>query len=356
MSIDRQTLRLVDERRATITGIVDVEQRRLVAAWARSWDLLVIEMQAAATDLAAAVEAGTLTPGIAGRSERARRAVYIAAAEVDRLSRLAGATVTDAAGQVATVTAQLDPAIVASQFPPAAGSTATVAARLEGRLSGGALDAIVRRTTEAITHDFARLPLSVSDEMSRRLIDGIARGVNPRTAARELVRALEGGFNVGLTRAMTIARTEMLDTYRGVGQQVGQANSDVVAGWTWHAQLDDRTCPSCWAQHGGEHPQTAPGPLDHQNGRCARVPTVKPWRELGFAVAEPPSLIGDAQTTFARLPHASKVKVMGPGRLEALDRGVPWEALTSRRTTPGWRDSYAPTPVGELPAPLADVG
>src|SRR5207237_168588 len=116
--------------------------------------------------------------------------------------------------------------------------------------------------------------------------------------------------------------------------------------WVWQAQLDSRTCPSCWAQHGSVHDLSETGPNDHQQGRCARVPKTKSWRDLGFSVREPADLMPDAQTAFRAMSKADQLAVMGPVRLHALNAGVlPWSALSMKVTTKGWRDSYAATPV-----------
>ncbi len=91
--------------------------------------------------------------------------------------------------------------------------------------------------------------------------------------------------------------------------------------------------------HGTEHNLDETGPNDHQQGRCARVPKVKTWRELGFDLDEPQDVTPDARAWFEGLSREDQVKVMGPDRLAALDAGVPWHELAQRRVNRGWRDS-----------------
>lgn len=106
--------------------------------------------------------------------------------------------------------------------------------------------------------------------------------------------------------------------------------------------------------HGTHHPLTQPGPWDHQQGRCGRVPKVKSWEELGIPGIEPADVLPDAQRRFAALPVRDQLAIMGPGRLALLNSWrVGWSDLPARRETPAWRPSYVPRPVRELQA-LAD--
>ena len=108
-------------------------------------------------------------------------------------------------------------------------------------------------------------------------------------------------------------------------------------------------CPSCWSKHGEIFDLDVPGPEDHQQGRCTRVPVAKTWRDLGFDIDEPASLLPDAQSTFAGLPREQQLQVMGKSRLDLLDSGqASWGDLATKRSTDGWRDSWAPTPLADL--------
>lgn len=120
-----------------------------------------------------------------------------------------------------------------------------------------------------------------------------------------MLKGLEGEFNGGLTRALTISRTEILDAYRASSKQTMAANDDVLAGWMWTAELDETTCESCWAMDGQIFDLDVDGPDDHQNGRCTRTPVTKPWRELGFDVDEPPDQRPNAEDVFRASPKSS---------------------------------------------------
>lgn len=344
-----ETVRLSTELRATIGAEVDTEVRRLVQAWARSWDELAALWDAALVDLAAA-EPGTWPARRAvTQAERARQALD---ATVDHLTRLAAAAeinIVNAAGDAVDIAKVYEPRLIASQMPKGAGTTASLAVKFD-RVDPDALASIVARSTEQITAASRPLTAQATESVRRSVIRGVIAGESPRETARAMLRRVEGAFNGGLTRALTIARTEILDASRGAAALQQQANADVLAGWIWTADLSARTCPSCLAQHGSLHPLSDPGPLDHQQGRCARTPVAKTWKELGFDIAEPPSSIPDARSWFADQPADTQLAIMGPSRLDALASGrVGWDDLSARRSTDGWRDSFGVTAVKDLP-------
>jgi SPP1 gp7 family putative phage head morphogenesis protein len=228
----------------------------------------------------------------------------------------------------------VDPAVLASGF---------------NRVDQTALEAIVQRSREQITALSAPLAGQADAAMRAVLVRGIAVGDNPRRAAALMLQRVQGAFDGGRNRALVIARTEMLDAHRAATNANHAANADVLAGWQWVAQLDKRTCPSCWAQHGSMHAVDDPGPQDHQQGRCTGVPVTKPWSQLGFAIEEPASILPDAQSVFDALPEADQLAVMGRDRLALLRSGkVAWSDLSVNRSTPGWRDSFAPRPTKDL--------
>jgi SPP1 gp7 family putative phage head morphogenesis protein len=346
VAITEETLRLARDLRIRIDAIVDERTRALVKAWAEAWDAISGEMLAAVDALIAAAVDGRWPPrSIVLRNERATRALALVLAHLETLAREAGIAITADVTAAATTAAAAQPAVIASQLPPAAvaATVAPVAA------APGELAAMVARATQQITALTWPLSAEAYQSVVSSLIAGVALGDNPRTTARKMVRRVEGRFNRGLSRALVIARTETLDASREATRLAHQANAEALAGWQWQATLDRDTCPSCWAMHGRLYPLDAPGPLDHQQGRCARLPKARSWRELGFDLDEPEDLLPDARVVFDALPEADQLAVMGPARLAALRDGTAsWEDLARRRTTTGWRDSYAPTPVRDL--------
>lgn len=169
---------------------------------------------------------------------------------------------------------------------------------------------------------------AVVRQLEESLVDGIALGYNPRKIAREMVRR---GLGVGLNWAMTTARTAQLWSYREATRANYMANSDVVSGWIWYAQLDDRVCMSCVAQHGSRH-RTDEVLNDHHNGRCTQIPIVPLAARLGIQEPQVPS----GSEWFDGLTPVEQERRMGGSMYDAWRAGefgigqlsVPYEDQT----------------------------
>ncbi|WP_163540828.1 phage minor head protein [Occultella kanbiaonis] len=355
MAVNPEVLRLLAGMRIDLSSVVDTTVRDTVTAWATAWDELAREWDAALADLIANSQDGAWpSRSQIYRAERALRAMDATETTLERLATDAGARVLRVVPDLTDAAAEWEARLVAAQMPAVAGTQAALTAQFN-RVDPAALEAIVNRTTQQVTALTRPLSVEAVQVMNRELIRGIALGDNPRDAGRRMVRRLEGGFNGGLTRATTIARTEMLDAHRNASHAQDLANLDTLTGWTWAATLDTRTCPSCLAMHGRVFPVDEPGPFDHQNGRCARVPKTKTWAELGFTgITEPVDITPDARVWFDNLSDADQAAVMGPARLDLLRTGrISWDDLPQRRTTAGWRDSYGIRSVRDLTAAAA---
>jgi SPP1 gp7 family putative phage head morphogenesis protein len=340
----RETQRLVDEMRRDARRITDASARRLVEAWVRAWDDLSIEFDAAIADLL------TIRPGHwpsraqIRRSTVARRALDLAQARLEQLAETARVSIIIDALDAIDAGAGAQAGIVDSQLPP----SVTVGIAFD-RLPQDAIDAIVQRVTEQITSLTRPLAAAATDAMRSALIRGVVVGENPRTTAAEMLRRTQGAFNGGLTRALTISRTEILDAHRAGAQAQREANADVLSGWKWLCELSSRTCPACLAMNGTVHKAGEPGPSGHPNCRCAAVPITKSWRDLGIDLDEPADVFPDAQAWFNDQPTAVQNRIMGPSRLAALRSGAAsWEQLATKHTNPGWRPSYQATAVRSL--------
>ena len=349
MAITARSLRLLQQLRKTVGGETDDAVRAMSTAWAKSWATLSQAWVAAVDQILDALDATGRwpTPYELARLDRLAEATGRTQAALTVLAAAAGTRAATGTAEIVAATAGAEPAIMAAQMPTRYAAAAL--AEYARKIVPSALEAITVRAQQQIHQQLWPLSPRAVDAMRRRLITGVATGINPREAARQMVRDVEGDFNGGLGRATTIARTEMLDAYRETSLHVHTANADVVSSWRWTAALGPRCCSSCWAMHGTEWPVTQPGPWDHNQGRCARMPVVKPWRELGINIDEPDDFFPNATTRFAALTPDEQLTIMGPRRLALLNTGqITLADLAVLRTNTAWRPSYAPMPVRDL--------
>ena len=342
MPITANTLRLQQQLRAAVDQIVDTQARDLVRAWADAWSEIQPDLTAV---LLAELTAGDkVTRAQLLRSTRLRQALAVVADRLEELSTASGVRIAGDLRGVVDTAGRAQASVIDSQLPANFMSPDDLATW--SRVDARQIEAIVKRSTQQITALHKPLAPEAYQVVRRELVRGVAAGSNPRETARRMVaRAERYGFNGGLNRALVISRTETLDAHRAAAHLGRQPHADVLAGWTWVAQLDTRTCPSCWGQHGTVHRVDEPGPFDHQQGRCTSLPTTKSWSDLGIDIPEPPSLLPDADTVFAGLPEAEQRTVLGPARYAAWARGdYPIGGWSMRRRNDGWRDSYVPSP------------
>jgi len=168
----------------------------------------------------------------------------------------------------------------------------------------------------------------VAPRMTATLAKGIALGWGPRVTAREM----RAQYGVGLNRALTIARTETLRSYREASAQVYKANADILEGWIWVCACDRRSCASCWAMHGSLHALDERLD-DHPNGRCAMAAKVK---------GRPNRIGATGEERFAKLSADDQRAVLGPGMYEAWKDGqvslspTGANSIVGRHTDPQW--------------------
>lgn len=151
------------------------------------------------------------------------------------------------------------------------------------------------------------------------LFRAVATGTHPIVAAGAIRREL----GIPLTRALTIARTEMLGSYRTSTLRAYEQNSDLVAAWRWNAHLDARTCMSCVALHGSIHPITETM-HEHVNGRCVPSPALVPLAELGDVQGRIRSRLGidrTGQQYWDELSDEEKLRRLGPGKFALMQDG-----------------------------------
>lgn len=325
--------RLRKSVRVQVDDSVDPVTRALAGAWARTYVQLRGELVAAAEEAALA---GPLSPADF-RAGRLGAAMNLASAALRQLGTQSGVTIQGALYDTVAGSAEVHASfLVASSRAHNAGVSVNL-------LRPETLGAIVARATERIASATPQLTMGAEMALRDQLIRGVAAGQGPKDVARRMVEQVRGVFGGGMTRAINLARTEMVDAHRAGALAVRQANAEYVTGWTWQARLNDRTCPACWAMHGTVHPadEVMRG---HQSCRCTPVPRLV-WDDETDAL---PS----ADEAFRKLPRAQQLRIMGPGRLAALEDGrVQLGQLARVRANPGWREGFYPVRVRDLPPP-----
>lgn len=345
MTITPETLALAADTRNQVRSLSNQQVRDLVAAWVNTWQGLEPEYVASIQDVLTDASNGYVSAAKVRANSRLRQALEITLEDLQGLAEQANLTISAGLPDAVTFGGAGTTAVITSQLPAVSASLVTA----WDRVDPNALAAIVRRSTEQIHSRTRTLSAEAVRSMKANLIRGIAVGANPQVTARRMVKQAESGFNGGLERALVIARTETLDAHRAGSLAAAKQNTDLLTGWVWSASLDARTCPSCLANHGTEHPPEEFGPIDHHCGRCARIDKTKSWRDLGFDIDEPADTFPNARDWFDNLTDDTQRTIMGPERLELLKSGqIGWDDLTTRRSTDGWRDSMHVTPVKDL--------
>lgn len=344
MAINELTLRRASELRAIVDDYVDAFTRALTARWAQAWQEVAGEWQDTIAVVLARRAAGEpLTPAQITQLARTQRALAMTAGRLQELAAELGPLLEDSVREVVERTADLTTSVAASQMPP-------VDQRLLPsftRVDQPALEHIINRTMGNIVAASAPLAPEAVDAMKSALIRAVPSGWHPDKAAREMLRRSRGAFAGGLTRAMTIARTEMLDSHRAANRAQNMANPTVTK-VVWTAELDGSSCSACVAMHGTEYDPGTEGPEGHPNCRCTFVPKTQSWRDLGFDFDEPPDLTQTAEDWINENPHDA-VQALGPDRYRMLmDGEISISDMAKRVDNPDWRPSYQATSLADL--------
>lgn len=340
MAWTQESTTLMAQVRSYLENISDAHTLKMVPAWVGAWDDLVPDLEAALNELALQAVDGRIRRFDVIRSQRLQASLEAIQTSLAALVDDSGQHLIDRLGDIVDYSGTTQQRLIASQLP----RSEQLIVSAWSKIDTDQLAAIVERTTDQIT----KLSYPLSDEataaMRRHLIRGIAVGDNPRAVAARMVKDTEGVFNGGLSRATTIARTEMLDAHRTAAALADQANADIVGSWVWVSALTSRTCSGCWGMAGKEFPLDQPGPEGHQNCRCSRGSVTKSWTDLGFTgIEEPPPLLPDAEAIFNDFSPVDQKSILGPKRYDAWKAGdFPIGQWATKRHTPGWRDSWVP--------------
>lgn len=344
MAITPDSLHAHERLTINTNRLVDHTTRTLTARWATAWRELSTEWETAIRQIIATQTAGeTLHAGQIAQLERVTRALTATAEQLVTLTDGIPDAIDGPLTQILADTTAATRQIVAAQLP----ATLTAGFAL---MSKPAMSAIIERTMGQVHAASWPLADDAISAMKTTLIRAVPSGWAPARAAAEMLERTQTEFNGGLSRAMTIARTEMLSSARAAGQALELANKDVIKGWVWSAHLDAKTCAACIALHGQEF-SSETEMAAHQNCRCARMPITKSWSDLGFPeIEEPPDTFVQSEDWINDNPRAAE-KALGKKRYDLLKTGqVELSDLAKLRKNSGWRDSYHATTIRDLEA------
>jgi hypothetical protein len=151
------------------------------------------------------------------------------------------------------------------------------------------------------------------------ITENIGLGKNPAAYKTALAKALDPkawqnkiaeAMGKSLTSALRTSRTVQLWSYREANRANYQANSHVVKGWQWFAELDG-ACMACIVMHGTIH--TLDESLDdHWNGRCAALP---------ITIFSDTNEIQTGEAWFKEQTPERQEELLGPGKYEAWKEG-----------------------------------
>lgn len=298
--------------------------RAMAEAYATAYRAIQVKFTALLDKIAAAQEAGAPVK-VSWLYEEQRLSVLRATveAEMAKFSRLAQGETTAAQAQAielakvhakAAILNLIDDPAKAREIAAHIDYVTTlpdVVANLVGTLGNGApLSALF----DELGKDASKLARDV-------LISGVANGLNPRVIARQLRDAMGGN----LVRALTVARTETLRSYRAASANIYRANDDVIGKWMWVTALDDRVCVSCAAMHGTLHD------LDedfgsHPNCRCSQAPVAKGSRVQ----------VQTGEDWFAQQPEATQRSMLGNAGFKLYQQGAPLSAFVKETESQAW--------------------
>jgi hypothetical protein len=321
MAVTHRTLAILDAIRLDLDRRISTEDRLIVEAWARAWAELRPAWSAAIDRLILIQQQGRKpTRREVSEALRATKAMVATQDAIIALAREQGIRISATLPDLTKAARRLEAEMLASTLPPNIPPGHALAGVTFDRVDPKALDAIVRRTARQVTALTWPLSREATAAMKSILIRGVALGMHPNAAAALMLDRVGLAFNGGLARAVVIARTEMLDAHRAATAAQDKANRDLLTGWQWVAPWP-ADLPELLAMHGTEHDLDEPGPIDHQQGRCARVPLTKSWRELGFDIDEPSVVPGRSRHSApCRRCRPARGARQGPPRPARLRR------------------------------------
>lgn len=320
----------ITNHRAALLAREEAAMRAQAQAWLQVEQALQAQIDALAYELAN--QPGTATMGQLVRSQRYRALLEQTRDELRKYEDYLEPRIRDGQSDMITLALQHS-----QQAVNAVATEAQIVVPFN-RLPVSAVNNMVGLAGDgsplrAVLNDAARVG---PEAMGQELVNGIALGRNPVAVAR---RAIRMGLGQSFTRMQTIARTEMLRTYR-VTTQTAYQNSNVIVGYRRLSARDDRVCPGCLMADGRFYPLGTNFEA-HVNCRCALIPVLR---------NVPPVQFQTGQEWFTEQPAATQRRILGRGRYDAWQNGATLDDMVTVVPNDTWGDAIVPTLVRDLAA------
>lgn len=314
---------------------------------------LVREIERAGSDI---------TPSQAARLSRATELLRLIEAETARLAQAAGQTIPQAQTAAVNQAVERAEALTVAQAPDA--QAAANIAREWTALNRGAMESLVGQLADGSpVNDWLQQVVGETVDAARAaLMDGITRGLSPRQVGASLARISD----MPLWRAQGAARDAMMTSYTSASMQTFAENEDILAGWTWHAAKQERTCLGCLAKDDGTvHPVTEQFFPRHNRCRCSPLPKLADDEGYGDDIEtgvewfnKQPQAVRDRMVPVGLRDEfrAGKVRIEDMATLQRDDRfGDRWRqsTITEARANAARRQGGGAAP--EPTAPTAQV-
>lgn len=324
--------------------------QRLVGAYQRAFTRLETMQDAVILEIANAKTAGkAVTQAMINRQTNYKRLLDETEAEMTRLSALTFAEIDGGQIETAQIGTDMAEALVRGVFEDLPEDISASIMATFNRMPREAVEAMVGAMQEGspLPDLLATFGADSAQSIGDALVTNLLSGRNPRAVAK----AMTSTWGIPLNRAMAIARTEQLRSYRAATHASYRANAHIVKGWRWHAHMGPRTCMGCLALHGTTH--TLEETLDdHVLGRCVAIPVTPSWAELGLEGLPDTRLPleeGDGERWFTAQPEAVQRQMMGPGKLEAWNAGqYEFSQLAKETNDVRWGRAFVEAPLKDL--------
>jgi SPP1 gp7 family putative phage head morphogenesis protein len=332
-SNEPEVVQVIRRHKAALFLQETAQMRQMARAWLEIETILEGQISALTLEIQGLIEAGqSIPPGKIVRMERYRSLLAQTRVEIGKYVDYASDLISSRQRELAGVGIQHAVEAIQASY-----QMAGVVGAYFDVLPVSAVEGMVGLMADGSTlKSYLRqvYPNAV-EGMTQALIDGIARGKNPRVTAA----AMRDGLGLGLNQAMTVARTEQLRVYRETNRMQYEA-SGVVEGYKRISARDERVCPACLMADDGTIYPLGYSFDEHPQGRCTLVPVVSGLPEVTWT---------SGQEWFEGQDPAVQESILGKEYFESWQNGqFELTALVTRRFDETWGGALVTTPLKKL--------